>query len=487
MLVASRRVALLDRYRVPYRVGLESPQGILRLTRSGQAEPELLFLAGSEAPAGGASFGGGRVFARCARETEVRALADERGGTWHLHQPIVGDGGATIARTLRRDDGSTIVPFDLDEVCDVLLEERYVPPEPLALRAARQGYYRLRGLLPYHLQMQLRGRYRSVQERTQFPAWPTELSLHALEASLLALVEELLGEPLPWIGHWPRPYRWAFVLTHDVERAGGYGRVEALRVAERRLGLRSAWFLVPERDYQVDESTLAAIRADGGEVALHGLRHDGRDLSRRHFPRRLGVMRAQAAAWNARGFRAPSTQRYRELITQLGVDYDSSWPDVATYEPQAGGCCSWLPFFIGDVVELPITLPQDHTLFRLLHDRSSREWEAKTDLLRRSGGMALLLTHPDYLDAELQGLYLRFAAAQAADETAWQALPHEVSSWWRDRAASSLELRSRGWSVVGPAAGAAQVRLGAPQHPGAGEQTDVDVEVAAQAPPSFAA
>jgi hypothetical protein len=483
MLLASRRIGLLDRYRVPYRVGLESPAGVVRLARAGEPGRELLFLAGSAPPVRPAFFADARVFARCAGEAELRALAAGRGGTWRADRPVLDDRGLPVTEALRRDDGSTIVPFDLDEACDVLLEERYVPPEPLARAAARRGYYRLRGLLPYQVQMQLRSRYRAVQERTQFPAWPTEPSLHALEAVLLGLVEELLGEPLPWIGNWPRPYRWAFVLTHDVERAVGYDRVDALRVAERRLDLRAAWFFVPERDYRVEASTLAAIRADGGEVGLHGLRHDGRDLSPRHFARRLAPMQGYAADWGATGFRSPSTQRHRDLVARLAVDYDSSWSDVATYEPQAGGCCSWLPFFLGDVVELPITLPQDHTLFRLLGDRSAAAWEAKADLLRRSGGMALLLTHPDYLDGELQGLYLQFAAACASDETAWHALPREVSSWWRDRAASSLELHSGRWSVVGPAAGTAQVRLGAPAPPAATDD-DGEVETAAQMSPA---
>ena len=69
----------------------------------------------------------------------------------------------------------------------------------------------------------------------------------------------------------------------------------------------------------------------------------------------------------------------------LGFDYDSSYPDTDPFEPAAGGCCTWLPFFNGDLVELPITLPQDHTLFVILR-RDSRLWLEKADVLRRAAG-----------------------------------------------------------------------------------------------------
>ena len=88
----------------------------------------------------------------------------------------------------------------------------------------------------------------------------------------------------------------------------------------------------------------------------------------------------------------------------LGFDYDSSYPDTDPYEPQPGGCCSWLPFFNGDLVELPITLPQDHTLFEILGASTSALWLDKARFLRDRGGMALMITHPDYArNDELSG------------------------------------------------------------------------------------
>jgi hypothetical protein len=140
-------------------------------------------------------------------------------------------------------------------------------------------------------------------------------------------------------------------------------------------------------------------------------------------------------------------------MPMLRFEYDSSYPDTDPFEPQAGGCCSWLPFFNEDLVELPITLPQDHTLFTILRKRDESLWREKAMLLRRQGGMALLLTHPDYmLDPALIECYRRFLDEFAGDGCAWHALPREVAQWWRRRAASRL-VRARGsWAIHGPAA-----------------------------------
>src|ERR1044072_8808985 len=89
-------------------------------------------------------------------------------------------------------------------------------------------------------------------------------------------------------------------------------------------------------------------------------------------PRPTGAAVGVRCTRGVQGFRLPSTHRNAALIPQLGVSHDSSWSDGAIYEPEPGGTCSWLPYFIDDVVELPITLPQDHTLFRVRGEETDR-------------------------------------------------------------------------------------------------------------------
>jgi hypothetical protein len=265
---------------------------------------------------------------------------------------------------------------------------------------------------------------------------------------------------VPFLGLWPGGRSWAFVLTHDVETATGYREMELLRQPERERGYRSSWNMVGSR-YAVDDDTVTGLLADGCEVGVHGLRHDGRDLaSRRLMNKRLPAMRRYAERWQAVGFRSPATQRAWDLMPLLGFDYDSSYSDTDPYEPQPGGCCSYLPFFNRSLVELPITLPQDHTLFTILDRQDAELWMRKAGHVRERGGMVLVLTHPDYAhDPRLAGGYRQLLDEFAGDGSAWHALPREVAAWWRRRAASVPRQAGGSWIVDGPASADGQVRF----------------------------
>ena len=179
-------------------------------------------------------------------------------------------------------------------------------------------------------------------------------------------------------------------------------------------------------------------------------------------PKPIQPMKLSGRVWTAPGFRSPATRRAWELMPQLGFDYDSSYPDTDPYEPQAGGCCSLLPFFNRTIVELPITLPQDHTLFTILRRSGAETWIEKTEAIRDRGGMALLITHPDYMDDAALAAYRCFLERFAGAVDVWRALPREVSDWWRRRAASLPVRDERGWRVDGAAAGEATIAFAAP-------------------------
>jgi peptidoglycan/xylan/chitin deacetylase (PgdA/CDA1 family) len=459
MLVASQPLLVLDTFRVPYRVEGSDADGATGGRIRAANGAELMWLRPSEAIRTWHRVAGVSMFGAVASEEEVHRVLEGARRDWRATDAVLLD-DSTVANVWRADDGSTLLPFDPNSLVRSLLMEEYVRADGMT-PVFRRVYYRLRPLLPRSLQMALRRRFVRVQEHSSFPAWPAETALHDLYAYLVRLLEDVHGSPLPWIAPWPAPYRWPVVLTHDVERAGGYAHLGAVVAIERAAGVRSAWYFVPERDYRVDSDLLQELTAEGFEVCVHGLQHDGNDLSAHGFDERLPRMRAYARRWGAVGFRSPATQRDWSRISRLGFDHDSSYSDVARYEPQAGGSCSWYPFFVGDVVELPITLPMDHTLFDLLGHADGRVWFEKAAFVRERGGMGLLLTHPDYLidPARLQE-YERFVTHVSGDTTAWIALPRDVSDWWRRRAASTLEPSGDTWHVVGPAAGEARVMLG---------------------------
>jgi hypothetical protein len=95
-----------------------------------------------------------------------------------------------------------------------------------------------------------------------------------------------------------------------------------------------------------------------------------------------------------------------------------------------------VPFFLGDLVELPITLPQDHTLFEVLREPDIAIWRHKADWLADHDGLVTVLTHPDYLLAEDRlRRYDELLRHLAGLRGGWHALPRDVARWWRRRAA----------------------------------------------------
>lgn len=333
------------------------------------------------------------------------------------------------------------------------LEERYrggVPRRGPALAA----YYRLKRFLPRPVQLAARRAYSRRQARTEFPRWPIEpLLVERRQARLRAALEARDGDPLPLVTDWPDGRRFAAVLTHDVESAKGLANISTVREIERRHGFVSSWNLVAE-DYPIDASLREQLRAEGCEIGLHGIRHDCRLFeSRASFEAEVPAIHRYLEEWDAVGFRSPATHRNPDWMPELGALYDSSFPDTDPFEPQPGGCCSVLPFFLGDLVELPITLVQDHTLWEILREESLDLWTRKSDWLIANGGLINLITHPDYLDTAARlGMYEEFLEYLAAQGDGWHALPREVARWWVTRASLSCVETDGGARVEGDGA-----------------------------------
>lgn len=405
-----------------------------------------------------------RVVARMLPDMAADRLAGSAG--WKPALRVTTPDGREIASIRRSPNGDVVLPFSPDDAVKAFWSESYrnagsqSGAKQLARTVALRGYYAARPLVPRRAQIRLRQAFSAVQGRTRFPAWPVETALRSLYDLVFSLLREISEEPVPRLAPWPDGKRWALVLTHDVETELGYRNIHVLRDVERERGFRSSWNFVPLR-YDVGDDVVDELWGDGFEVGVHGLYHDGRDLeSRAMLMERLPRMQEWGARWRSVGFRSPATHRSWELMPLLPFDYDSSSPDTDPYEPRPGGCLSWLPFFNEQLVELPITLPQDHTLFVILGKRDEGVWVEKTDEIRRANGMALVITHPDYmLEPALVAAYHGFLRRFADDETLWKALPKDVAAWWRRRDASTIERADGDWLVVGPAAGEGRIEL----------------------------
>jgi hypothetical protein len=223
---------------------------------------------------------------------------------------------------------------------------------------------------------------------------------------------------------------------------------------EGEFGIRSSFEIIPEERYEVPESYLEQIRAAGCEVCVHGLNHDGRLFETDAiFYERAPKINAYARLFGATGFRSPVMYRRVDWYDAFEFSYDMSLPTVAHLDPQRGGCCTVMPYFIGRLVELPLTTTQDYQLYHILKRYDLTLWKEQCDILLKYHGLISFIIHPDYTtEPRAQRLYqslLEYIARLRDDYNVWVALPGEADRWWRQRNQLRIEQHGSRWRIVG--------------------------------------
>lgn len=365
------------------------------------------------------------------------------------------------------EDGVVRLPIDPIEVIDNLRCERYLAKatgKPLpANKLFRNTYYLVRPLMPVALRKHIQRLYFRGRQNTPFPRWPVDRTVEAFFEQLLLLSMKAQGQTsVPFIWYWPEGARSCSMVTHDVETAEGVDFCSQLMDLTASFGIRSSFQVVPEKRYRIPELLLRSIRERGFEVNVHDLNHDGHLFSNREeFLRRAKRINHYAREFGALGFRSAVMYRNIDWYDALEVSYDMSIPNVAHLDPQQGGCCTVLPFFIGKILELPVTLSQDYTLFHILNDYSTRLWKEQIALIREQHGLISVIIHPDYIiDPSAWKIYaelLGYLSELQAQRETWIALPNQVARWWRQRSAMHLVRTGNSWRIEG--AGSERARV----------------------------
>jgi len=314
---------------------------------------------------------------------------------------------------------------------------------------SQRAYYLIKPFLPGRIRLALR----RVRARPIFKScgdfWP--------------IYEPGGNKPKDWPG-WPGGRQFPVILTHDVEGLRGLNRCRQLAEIEMEYGFRSSFNFIPKGEYKVPEELLSWLRANGFEVGVHDLRHDGTLFqSRDDFKRDAVAINQQLKTWGAVGFRAGFMLHKLDWLHDLDIEYDSSTFDVDPFEPQPDGVQTIFPFWVprpdpeADVfpgkahapsdssegyIELPYTLVQDYNLFIVLKQQGIDTWTKKLRWLAAKGGMAMLDTHPDYMAMpghapsvfEFPCQYYRDFLEHIRTEYAgryWSALPREIAAYCR--------------------------------------------------------
>jgi len=295
-------------------------------------------------------------------------------------------------------------------------------------------FYRAKPFIPRGVQLAIRRRIVQLKFLCNKDVWPID--------------ESTSDPPSGWTG-WPDGKRFALMLTHDVDTAKGQDKCVALAGMEEALGLRSSFNFVPRR-YEVSSSLRGYLTGKGFEVGVHGLYHDGKYFdSKEEWNKRAVLINQYIKEWNAVGYRTPSMHHMLDWFHDLEIEYDASTFDTDPFEPYPDSAKTIFPFWVpngknrnGGYLELPYTLAQDFTPFILLKENSIELWRRKLDWIVQKGGMALINTHPDYMNFDGGSLsreeypsdryreFLEYVIGKYEGEY-WHVLPRGVSTFWK--------------------------------------------------------
>lgn len=295
-----------------------------------------------------------------------------------------------------------------------------------------RAYYRVKPLMSRRLQIVLRRMVAKSKRYFFRSVWP---------------IDPMAGTTPPGFGGWPEGRRFSVVLTHDVDTARGLTRCESLMALEKELGFRSSFNFVAH-DYHLPAELREKIAAQGFEVGVHGLEHNRKLYeSPEVFAEQALKINGYLKEWGAVGFRSPCVYHNFDWLHGLDILYEASAFDTDPFEPQSDGLRTIFPVHHAKVpgreyVVLPYTLPQDFTMFILFREKDIRIWKEKLRWIAEHGGMALLITHPDYMSfdenpgfEEYPSDFYRELLTHIKTEYEgeyWHLLPHEMATFWNE-------------------------------------------------------
>jgi len=357
-------------------------------------------------------------------------------------------------------DGNTIhLPFDLKQVVENLRYELYSGEHTngngLKTQALTKAYYLIRPLLPVSVRKYIQKWRLRGWDQLPFPHWPVDRTVDQMfEQVMLLSLRSQSADRIPFIWFWPDGARSCAIMTHDVETAIGRDSCAYLMDMDETFGIKAAFEIVPQQRYEVTSDFLKSIRQRGFEIVVHDLNHDGRLFSNREqFLERVASINAYKEQFGSIGFRAAILYRKQSWFNDLNFDFDMSVPNVAHLDPQRGGCCTVMPYFVGKILELPVTTTQDYTLFHILNDYSINLWQKQIDLIMEKHGLISFIVHPDYIGAPRERNIYQALLSHLADlrkeRALWITTPGEVNRWWRQRAEMKLVEDRHGLRIDG--------------------------------------
>lgn len=209
-----------------------------------------------------------------------------------------------------------------------------------------------------------------------------------------------------WRG-WPDGGRAAAAISHDVDTDWLFRHeewIERLCDLEEKHGFRGVWFCTPRyARSRAAKKGIQRLLDRGCEIGCHGYNHDGKlpFVSGPRWDRRISEIKDFVDTWRIEGFRSEWLWRSPNFLEEMSAlfKYDSSVPNVSSMLTRRtrNGCGTCLPYkTYGNLLELPLTLPQDtdRVLERESLSQFWRRQEARAERIASRGGLVMLSLHP---------------------------------------------------------------------------------------------
>jgi len=265
-----------------------------------------------------------------------------------------------------------------------------------------------------------------------------KLPLDALRFIVVKAVERLSGTRLPrktWKGK-----KSCCIVTHDVDTKQGLARARPIKKLEEKYDIESAWY-IPTKHYSLDSGTVRDL-ANYGEVGVHGAQHSGNlvGLPNQKLYQLLYEAKkllGKISDSPVKGFRSPLLQHNSTIFEQLkkaDYSYDTSVPTWEPKHPQTMspfGIGTVFPLVLNDLVEIPISIVQDHQLLYVLGltaKETLAEWFSFMTTIKEIGGCSVLLSHPEYglFDSENISMYEDSLTYISSDSDGWITTPAKL-------------------------------------------------------------
>jgi hypothetical protein len=366
-----------------------------------------------------------------------------------------------VSCELQIDRRHVTLPFDPDQIAKNLRFEAYtgqMQPEHTYFggnTVIRAIYYLGRPAFPVHFRRILQRIRLQGGTHSPFPHWPVDRTVDKLFEELMkAALQARNNTPVPFIWFWPEGAPAAAILTHDVETETGRDFCSQLMDTDDEFGFKASYQVVPEKRYEITPAFLKELRRRGCEVNVHDLYHDGNLFrNREEFLSRAAKINSYLKKFGAQGFRSGALYRNLRWYDALKCSYDMSVPNVGHLDAQTGGCCTVMPYFVGKILEIPVTTTQDYSLFHILSSYSTALWEEQCRLILSGHGLISVIVHPDYaINKKSNNTYRRLLAylAQLREKMfVWTTLPGEINKWWRMRSEMMLVTDGLSWRIEG--------------------------------------